>query len=220
MFLKLLVLALTCASVSAQGTPAPAAGAADSTVYRFESDTFLLSRAELTIGPEGAATLEVKRKNIERPIARTVVIRDETRRLVDELLGRLDFVNASTVYQTKTDHANLGAVTIAATRGGKRREVHFNSTDDKDMELLAATLRGVVTRELYAFDLENAAKYFPLDTPGILSTLKEEIARKRVTDAAALVPLLRTLENDMSLPLIARNRASELANALERPKPA
>jgi hypothetical protein len=107
-------------------------------------------------------------------------------------------------------------VTLQVTQGGKTREARFNYTENKDAEALVAILRGLATREIFAFDLETAARYYPLDTPDLLKALKDEIARKRVTDASALVPLLRDLSGNIGVPLIARNKAEELAKSLER----
>lgn len=182
--------------------------------YRFEQERFVVSRIDLTIDTRGEGRLVFVRKGLSRPVERSVRIGEGVARKLDELVARLDYFASGEVYQTPDDHSNLGSVTLVAARGGLTREVAFNYTTNLDMAMLASTLRGIANREMFAFDLETAVRFQPLETPHIIAALDSEIELGRITDAAALVPLLREIADNVSLPLIARNRAGALAGRI------
>jgi hypothetical protein len=190
----------------------------ESIMYRFENELFTEPRFELIIDATGSGKLVFSRKGITRPIERPVSVRGEVMAELNAILDRLDFLRSTETYQTKDDHANLGTMTVAVSRGGLSREVQFNYTNNRDMEALVQLLRGLTTRERHAFDLETATQYSRLEIPTHLQTLKNDIALKRVTDPIALVPLLRQIADDPSLPLIAQNRARQLADEIENRK--
>jgi hypothetical protein len=154
-----------------------------------------MSKLEMTLDARGEGKLVFTRKGVARPVERTVRIQSDAVADLSARLGRLGFVDSAEVYQSKVDHSNLGTVTIVASQGGKSREVRFNYTENREMDGLVSLLRGLANREVY-----------------------EDIARQRVADPLPLVPLLREMADDMTLPLIARNRANELANEIEKSK--
>jgi hypothetical protein len=207
---------LICAALVVPTWPQDVSGDAFSIQYRFENEVFLIPRVEVTLDGLARGRVVFTRKSLNRPVERQIAASPRTAAEIATLLARLNFVDATEVYQSKSEHPNLGTVTLQVTQGGKTREARFNYTENKDAEALVAILRGLATREIFAFDLETAARYYPLDTPDLLKALKDEIARKRVTDASALVPLLRDLSGNIGVPLIARNKAEELAKSLER----
>ena len=189
--------------------PSPAPGIAFS--YRFENERFVVSRIEMTIDGRGEGRLVFVRKGLSKPVERPVRITETVAGRLADLVTRLDFFASGEVYQTSGDHSNLGTVTLYASRDGLAREVVFNYTSNRDMTVLASTLRGIANREMFAFDLETATRFQPLETPHLIEALSNEIDLGRITDPAALVPLLREMAGDVSLPLIARNRAGALA---------
>lgn len=197
------------------GTPAPAPNVADAVVYRFHNDRFVVSSVDLEIGPDGKGRLTFVRKGLAKPVERDVVVADAVLRQIKASLEKLRFLDSTDTYQSSSDHSNLGQVTIEVRQGSAHRETEFNYTTNKDMAAMQDLLRGIATREMYAFDLETATQFQPLDTPKLLGALKDEIDRDRVTDPAALLPLLRSLTDEISLPLIARNRASQLVAEIE-----
>jgi hypothetical protein len=71
---------------------------------------------------------------------------------------------------------------------------------------------------MLAFDLQTAMRFQPLEMPHIIAALESEIELGRITDPEALAPLLREIADDVSLPLIARNRAGALAGRLAASK--
>jgi hypothetical protein len=218
--LNAIVLCVAAAVCSPQslslGDPGPTTPVGDEVVYRFRSDRFVVSSVDLEIGAGGKGRLVFARKGLAKPVEREIVVAEPVVREIDEAIARLRFLESTEAYQTSSDHSNLGQVTIAVTRAGAHRETEFNYTTNKDMAELQSLLRGLATREMYAFDLETATRYQPLDTPKLLGTLDDEVARGSITDPAALVPQLRAIAEDVSLPLIARNRATALVAKLSK----
>lgn len=202
----LLVLAVT----------ASAAPGDSSIVYTFENERFNISRIEMRLEEGGAGQLVFTRKGLAKPIEREFRVSPEAMAELWASLERIGFLGSTEDYQSKGDHSNLGTVTLAATRDGKSRQTTFNYSSNREVWTLAATLRGVANREIFAFDLETALKYQPLETPALLDSLKKEVAGGRISDPGLLVPLLREIAEDFAVPLIARNRAGELAEKIEK----
>jgi hypothetical protein len=215
--LTLCVFALIAVLQTSDPVPPPREQVTSFT-YRFEQERFIVSRIDLKIDTRGEGRLVFVRKGLTRPVERPVRITEGVARQLDELVSRLGFFASHEVYQTADDHSNLGSVTLAASRAGLTREVVFNFTENRDMATLASTLRGIANREMFAFDLETAVRFQPLETPHIISALDNEIELGRITDPLALAPLLREIADDVSLPLIARNRAGALAGRIAASK--
>jgi hypothetical protein len=215
--LTLCVLALV-AVLQTSAPVLPAREQPTSFTYRFEQERFVVSRIDLTIDTRGEGRLVFVRKGLARPVERPVRITEGVARQLDDLVARLDFFASRETYQTADDHSNLGSVTLAASRGDLTREVAFNYTTNRDMAALASTLRGIANREMFVFDLQTAMRFQPLEMPHIIAALDSEIELGRITDPKALAPLLREIADDVSLPLIARNRAGALAGRLAASK--
>jgi hypothetical protein len=186
----------------------------DSVVFRYRSDRFLISSIDLEIDPAGRGKLVFVRKGLAKPIERDVEVANPVVRDLDAALARLHFLSSDEKYQTSEDHSNLGEVTIAVAHGDVRRETRFNYTTNRDMAAMQELLRGIANREIYVFDLETAVRFQPLETPTLLGALGDEIGLGHITDPQALLPLLHGIAEDVSLPLIARNRASALADRI------
>jgi len=219
LILRLILPFLLFASVGAAvplQAPTSAAGDKPSIRYRFENDRFLISRIELSVDGSGSGLLEWEEKGSPKPRSRAVRVSEEGLAELSNLLDRLNFLHSGEEYQSAEDHGNLGSTAIRVSQGEVSREVVFNYTRNKDADALARLLRGIANREMFVADLEVAMQHQPLETPAALATLAQEHARGRIGDAVALLPLLRSIADDMSLPLIARNRASDLAKAITK----
>ena len=215
LILPLLLVGHAGASAALQA-PASVSGTEFSIRYRFENDRFLIPRIELSIDGSGTGRLAWEKKDSPKPLSRDVRVSEQGLAELSNLLERLNFLHSSEEYQSAEDHGNLGSTAIRVSRGEMSREVVFNYTRNKDADALGRLLRGIANREMFVADLEVAVLHQPLETPAALATLAQEHARVRIGDAVALLPLLKTIADDMSLPLIARNRANDLAKAIER----
>lgn len=215
LILPFLLVVNAGASVPLQA-PAAATGTEVKIRYHFENDRFLIPRIELSIDGSGTGRLEWVKKDSPKPLSRDVRVSEQGLAELSNLLERLNFLHSSEEYQSAEDHGNLGSTAIRVSQGEMSREVVFNYTRNKDADALGRLLRGIANREMFVAELEVAVLHQPLETPAALATLAQEHARGRIGDAVALLPLLKSIADDMSLPLIARNRASDLAKAIAK----
>jgi len=218
--------AALCVVLLGQGVPATpppsdAAAVSQSDLairYRFENSQFLIPKIELTIDGAGHGRLTWERKDARKPLSRDVRVSDRGLADLRNLLVRLDFVHSTAEYQTREDHSNLGTTAIRVVQAGVSREVVFNYTQNRDADALGRLLRGIANREMYVAELEVAIQHQPLETPAALSVLAQEFAQGRIGDATGLLPLLTSMADDMALPLITRNKATELARRISKAK--
>lgn len=215
LLLPLLLVSPTITTTPLQ-VPASGSGAAFSIRYRFENSRFLIPRIELSIDGNGSGRLEWEKKDAPKALSREVRVSEEGLAEIVNLIEKLNFVRSVEEYQTAEDHGNLGATSIRVNQGELSREVVFNYTRNKDADALGRLLRGIANREMYVADLELAVQHQPLDTPAALAILAQEHKRGRIGDAVALLPLLKSIVDDMSLPLIARNRANDLVKEISK----
>ena len=211
------VLGAACARALLVIVATAPVGIGDSSiVYTFENERFTISRIEMRLEEGGAGQLVFKRKGLDKPVERKFQVSPHALAEFWAALDRIGFLASAEDYQSKSDHSNLGTVTLAATRDGKTRQASFNYSSNRDVWTLAAELRGIANREIFVFDLETALKYQPLETPALLESLRKELAGGRIGDPGLLVPLLRQISEEFAVPLIARNRAGELAEKIEK----
>lgn len=186
--------------------------------YGFVNPIFDISRIDLSIDALGKGQLTWQRRDVAKPQSRPVKVSEQGISEIRSLLATLNFVNSAEVYQTKEDHSNLGETRIRVEQSGAGREVVFNYTKNRDADALGRLLRGIANREMYVAELEVAILHQPLETPAVINTLLREFKLGRIGDAAALVPLLTRVAEDMALPLIARNKATELLRKIQPAK--
>lgn len=217
MILRLLMVLLLASPSFAKvplQAPASDSGTGFSIRYRFENARFLIPRIELSIDGRGNGRLEWEKKDSPKALSREVHVSDDGLAELANLLQRLNFLQSVEVYQSSEDHGNLGSTAIRVNQAELSREVVFNYSRNKDADALGRLLRGIANREMYVADLELAVQHQPLETPAALATLAQEYKRGRIGDAVALLPLLKSIAADVSLPLITRNRANDLAKAI------
>lgn len=198
-----------------QEAPAPASNGGLSIVYVFENPSFMLSPVELRIDESGNADLRFTRKDVAQPVHRPVRLELDVYRSICSLVETARILESSDEYQSKRHFANLGTYTVTAERNGTSRTVRFDNSENETIMDLVKLLRGITTREVHAFDLETAALYAPLAIPGLLDRVEADLKFDRIVAPAGLVPVLRRISDDPSLPLIARNRAEKLERKLK-----
>lgn len=215
-----LAVILTRVPIESQSSVAPTGASAvvesDLLVrYRFANPMFDISLIDLSVSGTGRGRLTWTRRNVAKPQSRDIVMSEKGLAELRELLTLLNFVNSTEDYQAKEGHPNLGETRIRVDHGGAGREVTFNYTKNREADALGRMLRGVANREMYVAELEVAILHQPLETPALIATLAREFKLGRIGDAIALLPLLRRVADDAALPLIARNKATELIRKIQ-----
>jgi hypothetical protein len=222
LFASILVLFCTLSSPAQTrielSNPGAKAGAAVTRYrYLFENERFTTPLQEVEFGSDGRGSFRFKRKDREEivnPLAVSPLLVAQVSALFDEL----NFLDSQEDYQFKKDFSHLGRVTINQARGGRDRTVSFNYTSNPLMNRLLEIFRNLATQETRVFDIETIRSTDPISMPAQLRQLESELRSKRLAEPHRLLPLLTELRTDESLPLIARNHAERLIQAIKKEK--
>lgn len=185
--------------------------------YLFENEKFTTPLQEVVFGADGRGQFRFKRKEggeIVNPLTVSTALVAQVQGLLDELR----FLESTEDYQFKKDFSHLGRITISQTRGGRDRETTFNYTTNPAMNRLVEIFRNIATQETRVFEIETVRATDPISTPAQLRLLESELRSKHIAEPQRLTTLLQEIKLDESVPLIARNHAERLLQAIKKEK--
>jgi hypothetical protein len=183
--------------------------------YEFRQPSFETSEVRITLEASGAGQMRFVRKGLSEPVSVRIAVSSKGYSELQARLVRTRYLSSITISGDDQRHTNLGITRVWLESDGHGSPVvEFYYADDRNLAAVQDWFRGLTRRELARFDIETAARYRPLDLPGLLDRLGEDLKRGLVTDADGLKPLLVSIQDDPSLPLIARNRAASIARAV------
>jgi hypothetical protein len=185
--------------------------------YVFENERFTTPRIEVVFGEDGVGKFRFQRKDSPE-IINELKISAALLAQVRALFNELRFLDSAEDYQYKKDFSHLGRVTISQTRQGRTRTATFNYTDHQTMSRLVELFRNIATQETRVFEIEVVRATDPISTPAQLRLLESELRSKHIADPQRLMPLLQEIKMDESVPLIARNHAERLLQAIKKEK--
>lgn len=186
--------------------------------YRFENRRFYISVIEIDVTPEASGVLQFKRGETEDILERKFKVSPRTLSRLLHLIQRLNFLESSEDYQNKRDFSHLGWTTITVRQGELERTVRFNYTTSPEMSEVSDILRGLSTQHINLFDIELSVEHQPLDLPRLLEVLENDLRLERMAEPEQLLPALREIANDDTLPLIARNHAGRIVTSIQKGK--
>ena len=186
--------------------------------YTFENPRFYIPWIQLDLSSEGAGTVRFKRGESDDTLDRKVKLAPSTLSRIAELIARSGFLTSAEDYQSKRDFAHLGWMTISVNQGGKQRSARFNYTMNQDISELTEIFRSISNQAITLFDIDLAIQHQPLDLPRMLDSLENELHLERFAEPDQLIPTLRDIAQDDTLPLIARNHATRLISNIQKGK--
>jgi hypothetical protein len=186
--------------------------------YVFENPRFYIPWIQLDLSPEGTGSVRFRRGESDDTLDRAVKLESSTLSRIAELIARSGFLTSNDDYQNKRDFAHLGWMTISVNQGGKQRTVRFNYTQNQDISELAEIFRAISNQAITLFDIDLAIKHQPLDLPRLIESLENELRLERLAEPDQLIPALRDIAQDDTLPLIARDQATRLINNIQKGK--
>jgi hypothetical protein len=186
--------------------------------YVFENPRFYIPWIQLDLSPEGTGSVQFKRGESDDTLERRVKLQPSTLSRIAELIARSGFLTTNEDYQNKRDFGHLGWMTISVNQGGKQRTVRFNYTQNQDVGELADIFRAISNQAITLFDIDLAIQHQPLDLPRMLDSVENELHLERFAEPDQLIPMLRDIAQDDTLPLIARNQATRLVNNIQKGK--
>jgi hypothetical protein len=166
----------------------------------------------ITVERSGQATYQ-EAKDDDNPI-RIQMTEAETQQLFD-LAEKLDRFQHPIESGLKV--ANMGTKTFRFENGTEQHEVQFNYSLDTSAQALLDCFERIAETEQDFIVLDRAAHYDKLGVNDALLALDVSLEHKRVVAAQQFLPLLDRISKNESYLHIARERASELAEAIRKP---
>lgn len=216
----MLLLASTCglASQSLQSTDGAPGGDEISFRYKFENPRFYLRVIEIDLTANGAGELRFTRGESDEVLDCKVKLLPTTIARIRSLFDVSAFLDSKAEYQEKTDMSHLGWITLGAKQGARERTVKFNYTINSQIKELGDIFRGIATQEITLFDIDNAQRYQPLDLPKQLEILENDLRLEWIAEPERVLSVLNEIAGDDTQPLIARNHAKRISDAIKKGK--
>jgi hypothetical protein len=186
--------------------------------YKFENQRFYIPLIEIDLNGKGEGELRFKRGESDEIIDLKLKLLPETVARLRELYDKTRFLESDESYQDKRDHSNLGWVTLSLSAGGRERSARFNYTPNLDIKQVADIFRALANQQTDLFDIETALQYQPLDVPGKLEVLEGDLRLERIAEPQQVVATLQEIAKNDTAPLIARNHAKRIIEAIEKGK--
>jgi hypothetical protein len=186
--------------------------------YKFENQRFYIPLIEIDLNAKGEGELRFKRGESDEIIDLKLKLLPETVARIRELYEKTRFLETDETYQDKKDHSNLGWVTLTVSLGERQRSARFNYTPNLEIKEVADIFRALANQQMDLFDIETALQYQPLDVPGKIAALDNDLKLERIAEPAQILPALRDIAKNDSAPLIARNHAKRIIEAIEKGK--
>jgi hypothetical protein len=205
------------AAKDAQTTPIKNAPIDDvSYSYEFEKSDFLIRRIHIKHDSNGRGEISFERQGDTEPIVEPLELSESSRTRINALWEALYFLDSNASYQSDKQFPHLGTMRLRMTRGTRARVAEFNWTSNPNAKALTDEYRRTANQAIFVFDITVARQNQPLDSPKILDRLDAYLKRNELTDPQQLIPLLRDLNTDERLPLMARNHAARILKKLEK----
>jgi len=186
--------------------------------YKFENQRFYIPLIEIDLNAKGEGELRFKRGESDEIIDLKLKLLPETVTRIRELYDKARFLETDENYQDKRDHSNLGWVTLTLSAGERQRSARFNYTPNLDIKQVAEIFRALANQHTDLFDIETALQYQPLDVPGKIEVLESDLKLERIAEPLQLIATLQEIAKNDTAPLIARNHAKRIIEAIEKGK--
>ncbi|HKA20026.1 MAG TPA: hypothetical protein VKN18_17185 [Blastocatellia bacterium] len=186
--------------------------------YKFEGPRFYLRIIEIDLGSTGTGELRFTRGESDEVLDSKVSLQPGTIARIRQLFELSDFLGSETAIQDKRDMSHLGWITIGAKQGLRERKVRYNFTTNPHIKELQDIFLGIAWQEIALFDIDNAERYQPLDLPKQLEILENDLKLERIAEPTRIIAPLKEIASDVSQPLIARNQAKRIVDAINQGK--
>lgn len=205
-------------TAAAQNGDAGTGSAGLSFAYKFENARFYIPLLEIDLAADGGGELRFKRGESDEILDLKFKLLPSTMIRVRQICAATSFLTSDADYQDKKDFSHLGWISISAKQGGLSRSVRFNYTMNAEIRELADIFRAIATQEIHVFDMATAQQYQPLDLPGRLEAVENDLRLERLAEPERMLAPLREIAGDDTQPLIARNHATRIIEGIKKGK--
>jgi len=203
-------------TISLKKANAEEAASATTYAYEFTQSSFYISHIKIEHDAAGRGKLSFNRKGLDEPLIENLQLSETARARIVALWDTLGFLDSSTSYQSEKEFPHLGTVRLCMKHGERERAAEFNWTNDRNAFALVNEYRRAADQTIFVFDINLAREHEPLDAPKLLDQLDTLYTRNGLSDPQQLVTLLRDLNTDERIPLIARNHAARILKKIEK----
>lgn len=186
--------------------------------YKFENPRFWIRLIEVDVNSNGLGVMRFTRGESDEVLDSKVKLLPATVSRIRSLFDLSRFLDSNTEYQDEKDFSHLGWTTLVARQGTRERKVRFNFTKNEQIKELEEIFRGIANQEIALLDIENAERYQPLDLPKQLEVLENDLKLARIAEPERLLAALNDIAGDDTQPLIARNSARRIVDAIKKGK--
>ena len=184
--------------------------------YEFSQPHFLITHVLVEHDSAGHGRLILERLGETTPIIEPLEISVAALGRITALWQSLRFLDSETNYQSEKQFPHMGTVRLSMRVGSRSRKTEFNWTHNSDAAALANEYRRLADQGKFIFDMTVARENRPLDAPKLMDQLEIMLKGSGLSDPQQLVPLLRELNTDERIPLMARNHAARLLKKIEK----
>ena len=184
--------------------------------YEFTQPKFFVSRILIEHDTEGRGKISFQRLGSEEMIEEPFQLSAASLERIKMQWNALRFLDSETNYQSEKQFPHLGTMRLKMKQGTRERTAEFNWTNDLNAKALADEYRKAADQAILVFDLSVSRENQPLASPKLLDQLDSMLQRGGLSDPKQLVALLRDINTDERLPLIARNHAERLLKKIEK----
>ncbi|HEX8472410.1 MAG TPA: hypothetical protein VF666_00095 [Pyrinomonadaceae bacterium] len=135
---------------------------------------------------------------------------------IKALWSALRFLESTESYQSEKQFAHLGTMRLSMKQGTRERVAEFNWTHNQDASNLVNEYRRVAEQSILVFEIGVALELQPLEMARLVNRFATLLERDMLSDPQQLLPLLRDLQTDERVPLVARNHAERLLKKIEK----
>ncbi|HEY6188538.1 MAG TPA: hypothetical protein VIW80_12855 [Pyrinomonadaceae bacterium] len=184
--------------------------------YEFKQPDFYVNHIVIEHDARGRGTVSFERKGVEEPIVEPLALSEAAVGRIKALWEALHFLDSDTDYQAPKQFPHLGTMFLRMKRGERARTAEFNWTHDEGALALTTEYKRAADQAIMIFDINLARENQPLNAPKLMDQLETMLKRNGLSDPQQLLPLLREVQTDERLPLIARNHAERILKKIEK----
>jgi hypothetical protein len=184
--------------------------------YEFKQPEFIVRHILVEHDARGRGHVSFERKGTSEMIVEPLELSPVALARITALWETLQFLDSKEDYQSDRQFPHLGTHLLRMTRGAHERTAEFNWTHNREAAALANEYRRAADQTIFIFDITVARENQPLNAPKLMDNLDSLLSRGGLSDPQQLVSLLRDLNTDERIPLIARNHAGRLLKKIEK----
>jgi hypothetical protein len=184
--------------------------------YEFVQPEFIVRHILVEHDARGRGHVSFERKGNHEMIVEPLELSAVALARITALWDALRFLDSKDDYQSDRQFPHLGTQRLRMTRGAHERVAEFNWTSNREAAALANEYRRAADQTMFIFDITLARENQPLEAPKLMDNLDLLLSRGGLSDPQQLVALLRDLNTDERIPLIARNHAGRLLKKIEK----